>query len=297
VRGLSVLDTFPAFEEFWGQAQRLPVDEQVDLWEYEYMVRWPALLAKQKRNYAEEGVDWKQVATSRIFPHLTERLPIMRRLRRELLTDLPSTWKRIQRVLKPRFPIRLVLYVGIGCGAGWATRLEGQPACLIGFENAAETTQGNISGIRSLVPHEVAHLVHNEWRRKSRRGDIDTPGGSYWQLYTEGFATEIERRIVSPDVFRRRTGRLDWEPWCQAHRTWLARKFLHDTRARRSTRPFFGSWYNIQGQIETGYWLGAQMIREWAERKSIPEISTLGQATVGRWARGSLRGMVQRNGR
>lgn len=139
--------------------------------------------------------------------------------------------------------------------------------------------------------------MHNEWRRRSRRSDIDTPGGSHWHLYTEGIATEIERRTVSPDVFRPRTGRLDWDSWCQVHQTWLARKSLRDTKARRSTRPFFGSWYNIQGQIETGCWLGAEMVRVWAESRSLSEIATLEQATVRRLARDGLRAMLQRNRR
>lgn len=36
------------------------------------------------------------------------------------------------------FSITLVIYVGIGCGAGWATTYNRQPAILLGLENIAE---------------------------------------------------------------------------------------------------------------------------------------------------------------
>jgi hypothetical protein len=289
---LQILDTFPAFERYWAGARSLPLEAQIDGWETEYMGRWPELLEKQIRNYSEEGVEWRQIAKTRVFPHLTERLPRMRLLHRRFLKQLPDSWAKVRRVLKPDFPVRFVLYVGIGVGAGWATRYGGWPACLFGLENAAELVSGKDEGTPGAVSHEVAHLVHDEWRRKGGLRGIDKSRGPFWQLYEEGFATECERHIDGPRRFPLRTGRPDWLRWCTAHRAWLARKFLRDVKARDSLRPFFGSWYNIRGRIECGYFLGAEIIHEWTEGASLRAIALLPEATVRRRIRSTLLSMA-----
>jgi len=217
VRPLEVLDTFPAFERYWRAVRSEPVNVQIDRWEHEYMAAWPELLAKLQQNYSEDGVDWKRIARTRIFPHLPERLTQMRLLHRNLLKDLPDSWFRTQRTLKLDFPVRFVTYIGIRVGAGWATRYDGQPACLFGLENAAEITSSKNGGTPGAVSHEVAHLAHDEWRRRDGLRGIEEPGGPYWQLYEEGFATECERRIEDTRSFRLRTGRADWLSWCASH--------------------------------------------------------------------------------
>ncbi len=257
------------------------------------MAQWPELLEKLKRNYSDDGVDWRRVARTRIFPHLAGRLPRMRRLHRRLLKSLPSSWQRTRQVLDLDFQVGFVIYVGIGVGAGWATRYAGQPACLFGLENAAELVSGRNEGTPGAVSHEVAHLVHDEWRRQAGLRGIEEPGGPFWQLYEEGFATECERRIDGPRRFGLRTGRSDWLLWCTSHRAWLATKFLRDVKSRRSLRPFFGSWYNIRGRIECGYFLGAEMIREWTRAAPLREVALLPEATVRRRIRSTLKRMSE----
>lgn len=281
MRPPKIVDTFPEFEAFWAGARSLPVELQIDRWERQYLARWPELARKQKEVYAADGVDWRKIARSRIFPHLDERLPRMRRLHRELLRAIPVAAAKVAKLLEPDFPVTYVLHVGIGVGAGWATRFAGEPACLFGLENAAEIATGP-GGLPGAPSHELAHLVHEEWRLRASIRGVDGPTGPFWQLYAEGFATECERRVESPRRFRLRTGREDWLPWCTAHRSWLARKFLRDVRARRSVRPFFGSWYSVRGQIECGYFLGAEIIRDWAERLSLREVAVLPEGAVRR---------------
>jgi len=285
---LQVLDTFPAFERFWREVRNQPFEVQIDCWEHDYMARWPELLAKLKRNYSEEGLDWKRIARTRVFPHLAERLPRMRALRRNLLRTLPDAWSRTRRALGVNFPVQFVIYVGIGVGAGWATRYHGRPACLFGLENAAEISSGKKGGTSGAVSHEVAHLAQDEWRRRAALEGLAEFRGAYLQLYEEGFATECERRVEDPRSFRLRTGRADWLPGCSSHRAWLAAKFLRDVKARRSVRPFFGSWYNIRGQIECGYYLGQEMVREWTETASLREVAVLPETVVRRRARATL---------
>ena len=288
-----ILDTFPAFERYWQGVRSRPLSVQIDRWENEYMAEWPELLEKLKQNYSEEGVDWERIARSRIFPHLAERLPWMRTLHRRLVRSLPRSWAKSRRVLNLDFPVFFVIYVGIGVGAGWATRYGGTPACLFGLENATEIDPGKYGGMPGPVSHELAHLAHDEWRRRSGLRGIEEPHGPFWQLYEEGFATESERHIEGLRRFRLRTGRPDWLSWCVSHRAWLAAKFLRDVKARRSMRPFFGSWYDIDGRIECGYFLGAEIIHEWTRTASLKEVAVLPEAVVRRKVKSTLRRMAE----
>jgi hypothetical protein len=277
---LQVLDTFPAFERYWQTARSQPLETQIDGWEQEYLGAWPELLELQKGSYSRGRGGWRTIARARIFPYLTERLPQMRRIHDDLIRRLPGDWARTQTALKLDFQVHFVLYVGLGVGAGWATELGGRPACLFGLENAAEMVPGSGVGSPISVAHEVAHLAHDEWRGPRAEATASTLRGPYGQLYSEGFATECERQIESPDRFSLRTGRADWLPWCLSHRDWLARRFLRDVASHRSVRPFFGSWYNVRGQIECGYFLGQQVIRDWLKTDSLIEIARLPESEI-----------------
>lgn len=288
MRPLDLLDTFPEFEAFWARAGSDPLEVQIDRWEREYMGRWPELLALQKEDYRKLGVDWRRIARTRIFPFLEERLGRLRVLHDELVRQLPGDWRQAQRALGIDFPVKFVVYVGVGCGTGWATRYGGKPACLFGLENAAEVPVAPGRSWPGAVSHELAHLVQDEWRRRAGVDGTRRPRGPYWQLFQEGFATYCERDVEPSEVFRRRTRRKGWWRYCEAHRAWLAAKFLRDVKARRSVRPFFGSWYSIQGQIETGYYLGSEVVAEWRRTLSLREIAVLPAGEARTLARAAL---------
>jgi hypothetical protein len=289
--GPEVLDTFPAFEEFWARVRHEPISIQIRRWAGEHMGPWPELLSKQQENYSSDGLDWAGVARYRVFPHLEERLGTMRDLHRDLVRTIPGSWARARAALGIRFPIRFVIYVGIGCGEGWATIYGDRPACLFGLENAAENHRGGDGWSRRIVAHEVAHLAHERFRSDKPRG----PRDPWWMLYEEGFATYWEQRI-EPKLFPLRTGKKDWLAWCDEHRPWLARKFLADVAARRSLRPFFGSWFRIRGQIETGYYLGAEMIRSWTQEMPWRGVASLPLVRLRRRARSTLLEFAEESG-
>ncbi len=294
MRSPQVLDAFPAFEDFWVKVRRLPVERQIDLWEREYMAPWPELLEKQKANYLEEGVDWRKVAVTRVFPQFEDHFERMRRLHASLTRTLPRSWVAMRRRLGIRFPVRFVIYVGIGCGMGWATKYAGQPAILLGLENAAEMHDGRRDIWPGVVAHEVAHLAFYEWRRGHHLANPDPAGRTppLWHLYEEGFATQAEREVCDPEVFALRTGDPRWPSWCEKHRRWLAAKFLEDVAARRSVRPFFGSWYSVKGQVETGYYLGAEVIREWRRTRSFESCAIVPEDAARHLTRKTLRGIA-----
>jgi hypothetical protein len=270
----TLIDTFPAFLDFWAQVKRKTLDKQIELWASEYISAWPELLAKQVDDYSSQNLDWRQVAREKVFPHLARRLPAMQAAHDHLLETCGLIHTRAKQALGFNESVTFVIYVGIGCGAGWATTLGGSPAILFGLENIAESGWSDFDTIQGLVAHELGHLVHYAWRAKS---GTPTGSGPWWQLYEEGFAQECESRILDTDaVHQAGSGQEeDWLAWCRESRSWLAAEFLHRMDADQEIKDFFGSWFEIHGHSETGYFLGQELIRELEKQSPLQEIALL----------------------
>jgi hypothetical protein len=63
--------------------------------------------------------------------------------------------------------------------------------------------------------------------------------------------------------------------WCRENRGWLAREFLRRVDAGQEIKDFFGSWFEIQGHSETGYFLGQEVIKELEKQLPLQEIAVL----------------------
>ena len=66
-----------------------------------------------------------------------------------------------------------------------------------------------------------------------------------------------------------------WRTWCQDNLSWLASEFLRRIDQEEDMRPFFGSWFNLRGQKQTGYFLGHELIKRLQEQMSLHEIALL----------------------
>ena len=168
-----------------------------------------------------------------------------------------------------------VIYVGIGCGAGWATRYQRAPAILFGLENIAECGWTLPPVLAGLVAHEIGHLVHSHWRAKAGKPE---GAGPWWDLYTEGFAQRCEHTILGKETWHMRSGDNDDDDgldWCRPHMPWLSAEFLRRVDAGESVRPFFGSWLELRGRKQCGYFLGHELIRELEGCMDLREIALL----------------------
>ncbi|HDQ70662.1 MAG TPA: hypothetical protein ENN19_01025 [Chloroflexi bacterium] len=167
--------------------------------------------------------------------------------------------------------VTFVIYVGIGCGAGWVTRYEDTPAILLGLENIAECGWCDAPTLKGLLAHEMGHLAHFHWRAEEEK----PPGtGPWWQLYTEGFAQRCEHLIMGRESWH--MGMEDnWLSWCQENSVRLAREFLSAMDEGRAVRRFFGSWYEIEGRSQSGYFLGCEAIERLEDELSLKEIALL----------------------
>lgn len=280
-----IIDTYNDFLGYWMKARFKNLKEQIEEWQTIYMQNYPELLAKQVKNYEEMHVDWREIA-KKIFPQIPSRLKLMRTARDNILTVSEPICARASETLGLGFNVIFVVYVGIGCGAGWATKYDAQPAVLMGLENVAEEKWHRGRRLEGLMSHEVGHLIHMKWRGqwKSFEKVAEDP---LFRLYCEGFAQRCEHLILQKETWHMTQDR-EWLSWCSQHRKWLAEGFLARLKKGTSVNDFFGSWLNIKGKKQTGYYLGHMFIRELEKTYSLKEIALLNLDRVSRLSLGYL---------
>jgi len=265
-----VIDTFPKFLELWGRICDLPVQAQVEHWA-SCMAGWPEVLTLLTQDYTAQGLDWREIAERLVFPSLAQRLPHMKIAHRHLLELCDPVHAAARERLGLDCEIVFFIYVGIGCGAGWATRYDDTPAVLLGLENIAEEGWHERETLTGLLAHEIGHLALYHWR-------ASPPGaGPWWELYDEGFAMECERIITGGDEWHlTRSEPAGWQDWCRENIGLLAAEFLKRANTGGDTRPFFGSWFEFHGYRYCGYFLGHQLIAQLAKSgKTLKEIAAL----------------------
>ena len=66
---------------------------------------------------------------------------------------------------------------------------------------------------------------------------------------------------------------------CRTGRTsrtrWLAAEFLRRVDQGEDMRPFFGSWFDLRGKKQTGYFLGHELIARLQQRMSLRDVALL----------------------
>ena len=267
-----LIDTFPKFIDYWNTVQNKSVDEQIEGWANDYMSSWPELLEKQIADYAEQNLDWKEIAREKVFPYICERLPAMQEARENLVALCPTIYFKAQETLGFEETISFVIYVGIGCGAGWVTPYDTKPAILFGLENIAESGWSTVEAIKGLIAHETGHVVHFHWREEN---ELTLGDDEWWQLYSEGFAQRCESLLNGANSWHEETTNAGWLEWCRNHKSWLANEFLMTVAAGQPVNRFFGSWHEIESKKQTGYYLGHEVVRELEKEYSLKAIALL----------------------
>lgn len=274
-----IIDTYQDFLAYWMDAHFRNINEQIELWQTSYMKKYPELLSKQVQSYEAENMDWREIA-KKIFPLLPHRFQLMRKARDNILAICKSIYAKASERLRLDFNIAFVVYVGIGCGAGWATTYKGQPAVLLGLENIAEQKWHTKNKLKGLISHEIGHLAHMKWRNEweiFEKAEQDP----LFQLYSEGFAQRCEHIILGRETWHMAQDK-EWLSWCEQHKSWLAKEFLKRLEKQAPVNDFFGSWFNIQGKTQTGYFLGHAFICELEKTHSLRKIAVFNVEKVRR---------------
>ncbi len=251
------------------------IENQIEIWNTKYMDKWPDLLKMQIESYQNDGNDWKKIAKELVFPKLKDSVRDMKSVRNNLKKAIDFVAPRALQKFKLDFSLNFVIYVGIGVGAGWATEFRGKPAVLYGLENIIECGWNTIEILAPLSAHEIGHLIHFHWRKE--RDLLMENQSPFWQLYEEGFAMRCEHKIMGEESWHQQMGQENWVQWCKSHLSYLAQTFL-DEYGEDDTemlKNFFGSWYDIEGKKQTGYFLGHEIVKSWENEDDFKEIAML----------------------
>ncbi len=268
-----VEDFIPAFHLFWQTWSYTPINVQIEQWANQYSVKFPELYEKLTASYQTEGMDWREIAQTHVFPLFPQAVDHFDAIGTQLKQIIPWVYDRLIPVFNVDFDICFLFYVGIGVGAGWATTYKQIPAVLFGIENVVECGWLDKESLQALTAHEVGHLVHQYWRR-SHHLPVEYLN-PFWQLYEEGFAMRCEHKIMTFDSWHESGVHENWTSSCETHIRSLARHFLNAADNREEMRRFFGSWYEIDGLSQTGYFLGHEIIRLWEQTQSLYEIAVM----------------------
>ncbi len=267
-----IIDTFPFFMRYWGKAQNLSVDEQIQRWELEYMARFPELLQKQIQDYRNDGYNWRKIAREKVVPFWSERLPAMIQAHDNLLKVCQSAYAQAQEKLNYTSELTFVIYAGIASGAGWATTYQDNDAILCGLENIAELGWQDPTTLKRLMSHEIGHLWHFGLRNRPGYQKIEGP---WWSLYTEGIANRCEDILTGEETGHIFAQQGDWLEWCQRNKSWLAHEFLGTVDKGEKTLAFFASWCDIRGYKQTGYFLGQEAVKQMEGKSTMQEIALI----------------------
>jgi hypothetical protein len=268
-----IINTFADFQHFWEKNRDKTVEDQIDNWSIEYMDKWPELKNMQIRDYEKSGNNWRDIAKKYVFYNLNERINTIKLAQENLIQIIPSIFDWSKQRLDLDFDIVFIIYVGIGLGAGWATKYQGNSAVLLGLENIAEENWENKESLKGLLAHEIGHLFHFNLRRKNNlENEYPSP---LWPLYEEGFAMRCEHKIMNEETWHQQIGLKNWLKWCVDNKEKLASKYLEFIEKKMKVNDFFGSWFNIDGYKQTGYYLGHEIIKEWEESDKFENLAIM----------------------
>lgn len=165
--------------------------------------------------------------------------------------------------------ITILYYLGLCNGAGWATKLDGKNAILLGAEKIAELGWHEPDTMCNLLGHELAHLIHFEMRKDlSRCHNL-----AIWQLYTEGFATRYSQLLYKKGLYSQNKN--GWLNFCRCHLDEIKADYFRHLQSGEQTANFFGDWNSWNGVSDVGYYLGREWICELQKRYSNEELARL----------------------
>lgn len=250
---MRVIDTYPAV---CSMADKMGGLFQLPLWKTYAGGVSPSLPGKILSDIA--GYDFR----TQILPVVQGALNAPARMAQAHLSfvrALSFLSGRFRPVLGEEPDVDILLYFGLCSGAGWATRLDGRPAVLLGLEKIVELGWEGEGDMAGLLAHEIGHL----WHQSCLGEAADAPEGpdkSVWPLWEEGLAMVCEQELCGrPGLFHQ--DKDGWLDWCRENRRALHREYLRRALCGESVQDFFGDWVQYRGHSDIGYFLGCDFVR------------------------------------
>ena len=195
--------------------------------------------------------------------------------REEALRSFYAVTENLDARLKKRFhktvDADLILYLGLGNGAGWVTPVDGRESVLFGIEKIVELDWCSLDAMNGLILHELGHLYHRQhgnWLNKPESG----ADSFILQLFTEGIAMVFEQELAGgAEYYHQYDG--EWKAWCDENAEHIKQSFFNDLSGMTNeNQRYFGDWARFEGRGDTGYYLGARFVRFLMRRAEFDEL-------------------------
>ena len=268
------------------------VDQFLEAWVREYMSSFPSLFNLLVSCYGDR---WRDVARFRVFSRLNDLVPVIDVAYDNISKAIFSAYDKFRSFWGFDVGVLFVIYVGIGCGAGWATDYWDGHSILLGLENIAELNWHDVESLEGLILHELSHVVNAYLRGISCRELEELESNPLFLLYSEGFATRCEHLTLGYELWRMAPDD-SWIEWCRSNLGLLARKYLKYVDEGRLVNDFYGSWLSVNGRSQTGYFLGHEFIRYLERNMDIRDIAVMDFKSVIDQARRFLAEISQSSG-
>ncbi|MHC1604678.1 MAG: hypothetical protein ACXQTP_01720 [Candidatus Methanofastidiosia archaeon] len=154
---MDLIDTFP---DFLGIFENYVKKTDIKDAYISYIGKFPSLFEIQKEEYKKEGYNWEEVAEKKVFPYLYDNISQMKVAAKNIHYIWKDAGLNFRQKLKVDFDFYGIIYVGLGLGAGWATKFENKPCVLFGLENIATLKWYSIDRLKALAAHELGHLAN-----------------------------------------------------------------------------------------------------------------------------------------
>lgn len=155
VNTLEIINLYQGFKEIYNE--KLSKKQLVEAW-YQFMDEHKLVRDMCIRDYEKENLDWKQVAYDRVFFYDADYVQKMNETVK-LLETITLTMKNRLHMFNGTESIDaiVILYHGLGNGAGWISTYENKPAIYLGIEKIVELGWNTKRKLEDLLSHEYGH--------------------------------------------------------------------------------------------------------------------------------------------
>ncbi|MCH5315880.1 MAG: hypothetical protein J1E81_08200 [Eubacterium sp.] len=246
-----------------------------DLWDHYASSAFPGLKNKIEKDFSRVAEYKDKIYT--ILNNVQKNIEAAEMAHKSFINTTKNLSVEIKNKFNVDLDVTIILYLGLGNGAGWATTINNQKVVLIGLEKVIELGWCSESDMQALIYHELGHIYHFLFEHKNLI--ITKRGKSIQQLYREGIAMVFEQTLCD-DTNRYHQNTNGWLDWCLDNDKLIKTDYLKRIKNKKSVQHFFGDWCSFMGYSDVGYYLGTAFVRFLMNDYSLQEIASMNLNTV-----------------
>lgn len=245
------------------------------LWDNYAASAFPGLKEKIEQDFSRLA-DYKDKIFE-VLNDLQKNIELAKKAHQSFVNATKNLSNEINNKFNVDLDVTIILYLGLGNAAGWATTINNQKVVLIGLEKVVELGWCSESDMKALIYHELGHIYHSHFEHKNHL--LNNRRKGIYQLYSEGIAMVFEQTLCNDtDYYHQNTN--DWLDWCKENENLIKTEYLKRIQNKESVQDFFGDWRSFMDHSDVGYYLGTSFVRFLMNDYSLQEIASMKLSVV-----------------